>query len=101
MYRKTIRLFDLKLRLKRGLQRIEVVAVPQLEDKAALLRSPHVAAEEGQAEPDSSKMTSGIRRSQQEEEDDAMFACMPAGADDEYFRLLKLKEACVLCSLPP
>lgn len=27
-----------------------------------------------------------------EEEEESLFACMPAGSDDEYFRLLKMKE---------
>ncbi len=94
LYSKLMRLFDRKLRLKRGLQRVEAVpvGVDMHRYKPRLVPSRATDADESVVEHDT---VISVERSLQDEEDSALFASMPAGGDDEYFRLLKLKEACV------
>lgn len=97
---KLIRIFDRKLRLKRGLQRIEVVSIDAMPSRAVLdWWAPVEDTEDGSCAVET---TTAEDMSLAEEEEEALAADVGPGAewtdDAEYFRLLKLKEQCVVLS---
>ena len=95
LYSKLFRIYDRKLRLKRGLQRVEIVPPACMHTRAVVDWAPFDPdTEDVDASSGAYTVTiDGV--SAADEEEDAMFAGMPHGADNEYFRLLKLKEKCV------